>query len=174
MLASCKKDNSSSATGPATIEFDIDGVHHTFNLPILNRNETDTGLLQGKSLDMVTDSWILPQVWFKVIDKSYAYKDKCFLTGNYPAVAGNPFCQDTIPAHLCLGFFMQYADTGGVGLFGTFSLNDSLSSLNVTSCTAKDSIHVLNGIFSCTLIDSTGRHNPKQVSNGKLTNIQFR
>ena len=172
-IASCKKD-STPAAQPAVFSFDFEGVHHSFSLQQLQLQVIDTGSAKGRYLSFNTGNSALPQVQFTIIDRSAGfYSANCFSTGPYPSLAGNIACHDSIPSNFCVGFFMQYVDTA-LGRVGLYARNDSVSILNLTSCTGGGSAPaIINATFNCVLTDSTGFISPKLVTNGQLSNITY-
>ena len=173
LLAACKKDTSTT-TPPATISFDFEGSHHSFTLNQLQLQTVDTGAAKGKFLSINTGTTAFPQVQFVITDRSTDYTSPCFSTGTYPSLAGNTACHDSIGSNFCVGFFMQYTDTG-VGVVGLWAVPDSTSLLTLASCSGGTSTgtDVINGTFSAVLTDSTGFITPKHVTNGVLSNVRY-
>lgn len=173
ILAGCKKDTSTT-THPAVFSFDFNGQHHSYNLDTLQLQVIYTGANKGKYLTFYSGNAALPQVVFTLSDRSAGYSSNCFSTGPYPGLASNPLCHDSVPSNFCVGFFMQYTDTG-VGTLGLYSAIDSTSSLMLSSCSgvSNGNTAVINATFNCTLTDSSGFISPKQVTNGMLSYIIY-
>ncbi len=172
-IAACKKDPSQT-TPTAVFSFDISGQHRTFNMSQITLQVIDTGAAKGKYLSFNNGSGTLPKVQFTLADRSPDYQSDCFSVGPYPSLAANSLCNGNSPSDFCVGFYMQYIDTG-VGQLGLFAVNDSTSSFTLTSCTGgtNGKPGTMNGTFSCLLTDSTGFISPKQVTNGQLSYITF-
>ena len=172
-FAACKKDTSTT-TPPATFSFDFEGNHHSFNLNQLQLQVIDTGAAKGKYLSFNTGTSAFPQVQFSIADRSTDYTSPCFSSGAYPSLAGNTLCHDSIGSNFCVGFFMQYTDTG-VGRVGLWAIPDSVSVLTLASCSGGSTAgtDVINATFSCILTDSTGFVSPKHVTNGVLSNVRY-
>ncbi len=172
-FASCKKDNTPKAQ-PAIFSFDFEGVHHSYTLSQLQLQVIDTGAAKGKYLTLSNGNSALPKVQFTISDRTNNYGATCFSTGPYSALSSNALCNDSIQSNFCVGFFMQYIDTG-VGKVGLYAISDSVSSLTLASCAngVNGSATVINGTFSCVLTDSTGFISPKHVTNGVLSNIGY-
>jgi hypothetical protein len=173
VIGSCKKDTSSPAQA-AVFAFDFNGQHHSFNLDTLQLQVIDTGLTKGKYLTFYPGNASLPKVIFTLTDRSPGYSTNCFSTGPYPGLAANPLCHDSVPSNFCVGFYMQYTDTG-IGSVGLYSATDSTSSLILTSCSGGTNGNpaVINATFHCTLTDSTGFISSKQVTNGTLSYVNY-
>ena len=172
-IASCKKD-STTTTHAAVFSFDIDGQHRSFNMGQLQLQVIDTGAAKGKYLSLNTGNGALPQVQFNITDRSQGYSTSCFSPGPYTAFTSNPLCNDSIATNFCVGFYMQYTDTG-VGRVALYATNDSVSLLTLTSCAngLNGKPDTLNATFSCVLTDSTGFISPKHITNGQLSYITY-
>lgn len=173
LIASCKKDTA-PATQPSVFSFDIEGVHHAFTLNQLPLQVIDTGAAKGKYLSFNTGTGAFPQVQLTLADRSNNYTTNCFSTGPYPSLAANSICHDSIPSNFCVGFFMQYVDTG-VGKVGLWAVNDSTSLFTLTSCNGagNGSKVIINASFNCVLTDSTGFISPKHITNGLFSNVDY-
>jgi hypothetical protein len=172
-FASCKKDTA-PVTQPSVFSFDFEGTHHSFALGQLQLQVIDTGASKGKYLSINTGNSAFPQVQFSLADRSNNYNANCFSTGPYPSLAGNAVCHDSVVSGFCVGFFMQYVDTG-IGKVGLYAANDSVSLLTLITCSngVNGAPTTINGTFSCVLTDSTGFISPKHVTNGQLSNITY-
>ena len=172
-FSSCKKDNTPQAQ-PDIFSFDFEGAHHSYTLSQLQLQVIDTGALKGKYLTLSNGNSSLPKVQFTISDRTNNYGATCFSTGPYSALSSNTVCNDSVTSNFCIGFFMQYTDTG-VGKVGLFARNDSTSLLNLASCVngVNGSASVISGTFSCVLTDSTGFISPKHVTNGILSNVGY-
>ena len=172
-LAGCKKDTS-QATPPAIFSFDFNGQHRSFNMTQLTLQIIDTGAAKGKYLSFKTDAGSLPRVQFTLADRSPDYNAECFSVGPYPSIVANSLCNGNSHSAFCVGFYMQYIDTG-IGQVGLYAVNDSLSYLTLASCTGglNGKPSTLNATFNCILTDSTGFISPKQVTNGQLSNLSY-
>ena len=167
-LAACKKD--AAKVAQPVLEFDINGTHHSFVMDTAKLQIVDTGSAAGKFLVLFTGYGALPQVRLIITDRTFDRNAPCFPTGFYPNLAYSSACNDTIPNNFCLGFSMQYVDTG-FGHIATLDVNDSTSALNLVSCAGTPSL--INGTFNCTLIDPNGVAAPRTVTNGKLSNMIY-
>ena len=172
-FAGCKKETPATVQ-PGIFSFDFEGAHHSFNVDSLKLQVVDTGANKGKYLSIYTGNNSLPQVLLTITDRTNNYAANCFSPGPYASLAANAVCHDSIQSGFCVGFFMQYTDTG-VGKVGLFAANDSVSVLTLTSCTngVNGAPSTVNGTFSCVLTDSTGFISPKHVTNGVLSNIRY-
>jgi len=172
-VTSCKKE-ATVTIPPSIFSFDFEGTHHAFNIGQLTLQVIDTGASKGKYLTLYTGNTSLPQVLFTIADRTNNYGANCFSSGPYPALGSNAACHDSIMSNFCVGFFMQYTDTG-VGKVGLYATNDSTSSLTLISCNngVNGLPSTVNATFSCVLTDTTGFISPKHITNGVLSNIIY-
>ena len=89
--------------------------------------------------------------------------------GIYPNTFYNPACQDSTLSN-CRGCILFYGDNIA-GLFSSALEGDSVTSLNITSCSG--SPPQISGTFVGELTELSGTGRYKQLTNGKLNQVLY-
>lgn len=162
----CKKQQ---AVVQNTIEFDLDGVHHSGNISDAYMEVNDTGNISGKYVYLLSSNNSLPFFGISIAENTTPHADNCIYVGAYDNLFATTHCSNT-PDSLCRSFSFTYTDMS-LGLFGN-AYADSVSTFSISSCSGNPS--VINGTFTCTLMDMmSGTGVVKHVTNGKIHNVQY-
>jgi hypothetical protein len=163
--SACKKENPQNVNTQNVIEFDLDGVHHSFtpSEALLERDTFSSGIVKTLFLSRVVDTSTFYLIAISE-DISSTTTPDCILTGIYPSVHSDPGCSDSLNNN-CREFNFKFSENN-VLLSNSFYVAD----LDLTSCNS--SPKEISGTFSGTL-STRDSSLVKQLTNGKIIEVRF-
>ena len=152
-IAGCKKGDSSAGT----IQFDLSGSHHSFQMGGSFSRYVDSAGNSAKSAVLLSNQNTLPLLGMQFYDAISNQSAPNISNGSY----SDSLCNS------CKFYLLEYGDnTLGSLAAGGFNFTNA----NITSSTG--TAPVINGTFDCWLSDPSGTVN-LHLTNGQINNVPY-